>query len=219
MKEQISVIKRRIESFFYIKRILFAKRRIIVVTGCGRSGTTYSSKWLAEAGLSIGHERLRADGISSWYLVSDSKQVPLGPSYYFLRNINKLVIHQVREPLAAISSMQATGGPSWEFISNEIPIDIMNDSKVLKAMKYYYYWNLKAEKIAGYTVKVEHFDSQIREIFNKEGVEISKTPNVNEQKKVNTRKHVKLNKNDLLSENQELALKIFKLAEKYGYVY
>lgn len=217
IESQISYLKRSIETKFY-SLFLNKKDKLIIITGCGRSGTTFSSKVLRRMGLEIGHERLRKNGVSSWYLTSKRKKVQLGPSLYDLRSFNKIIIHQVREPLASISSMLSTGSPSWRFLSNEIPISLEKDSKTLRAMKYYYYWNLQTENIADVRVKAEEFLYKIESILLKYKIDF-KTNNVtiDESSKVNTRKHKKLDWDDLFKEDKNLAEKIVELGRKYGY--
>lgn len=220
MLGRLSFVIRKLEVKYFKIRAKIFKNQLIVVTGCGRSGTTFSSKWLKEAGFDVGHERLGKGGVSSWYLCSGSSKVPLGPSYSDIKDLNLLIIHQVRDPLDAISSMQATGKPSWRFLSKEIPINNDIDSKVLKAMKYYYYWNLKAEYISSHRVNAEFFEVQIEDIFRKEEIVYSTVSSTfNRRKKVNTREHVILKKADLFKEDEVLASKIFKMASEYGYDY
>lgn len=146
VKTLSSYYYRKIQTSFYSFLIKLLGKKIIVITGCGRSGTTFSSKWMNLAGLNIGHERLLLDGVSSWYLLSHQDNVPIGPTRNDIKDLKKITIHQVREPLAAISSIQSLGKPSWDFLSKELPINLHEDSKVLQAMKYYYFWNLRAEK-------------------------------------------------------------------------
>jgi hypothetical protein len=137
----------------------------LIIIGCGRSGTTYTSKKLKSLGIDIGHERLKRDGISSWHLVSDQIEVPIETNFEQVRKLNLPFVHQVREPLQAISSMQAIGWISYKFLSNEISIDFENDSKILKAMKYWYYWNLKAETKAVFTYQIEEFSQNLPELL------------------------------------------------------
>lgn len=194
------------------------KRNIIILTGCGRSGTTFSSKWLTEAGLKIGHERLLKDGISSWFLVSSKKNVLLGPSLYDLRHFKKSIIHQVRNPLNAIASMQASGHLSWKFLANEIPINYSEDSKILMAMKYYYYWNLKAEEIADVRIQAEKFTAEIIPFLQSRNISLPKgVPALDQKSKVNTRSHNTLTWDDLINADSDLAQKIKDLGIRYGY--
>ena len=216
-KSKISYYIRKLETHYY-KLILDKKRPLIIITGCGRSGTTFSSKVLRQMGLEIGHERLKKNGISSWYMVSQKKKVELGPSLYDLEKFEKIIIHQVREPLPAISSMLSTGSPSWRFLSYEIPIDIENDSKILKAMKYYFYWNKQTENITNIRIKAEEFTLSIEKILKEHNLNYnSGTVNIDKKTKVNTRKHNQLSWQDLTKEDEILAEKIKKLGEEYGY--
>ena len=41
----------------------------LAIIGCGRSGTTYTSKLLQSFGVKVGHEKILDHGISSWCLV------------------------------------------------------------------------------------------------------------------------------------------------------
>ena len=168
-------------------------------------------------GYDISHERLRKDGISSWYLVSDQKEVPLGPTYKQIKKLNLILVHQIRHPLMAISSMQAMGKPSWKFLSNEIPINIGKDSKILMAMKYWYYWNLKAEKKANISYSVENIDSVLPELLSNANFSSSIKNEIVTNRKTNTRKHSNLNWSDLEREDYELTQKIKKMGIKYGY--
>lgn len=217
LKNQISYFKRKLETY-YINFLLPKNKTLIVITGCGRSGTTFSTKLLDQMGLRIGHERFKRDGVSSWFLVSQIDKAPLGPSLKDLKKHKPLIIHQVREPLAAISSMQSLGSPSWRFLESLIPISLQNDSKVLLAMKYYYYWNLKTEEIARNRVKVEDFGERIKDILDQHNIEY-KDINVtlNQKSKVNTRLHSKLSWDDLYEEDRVLAEKIKILGKKYNY--
>jgi len=83
---------------------------MIVIIGCARSGTKYISSLFNKVGYDVGHEKLGKDGIASWGLVPDSGKVPYGPSFSELRGRDMTVIHQVREPLAAIASIETLAG-------------------------------------------------------------------------------------------------------------
>jgi hypothetical protein len=78
-----------------------------VVTGCARSGTTYTARLLSKAGCSCTHESVfgprtehftgwgAAQGDSSWLAVPFLDELPAGT----------VVLHQVREPFAAIDAL------------------------------------------------------------------------------------------------------------------
>jgi len=122
-----SVFYRLMEYKYYSFVRTIRKQPGIIIIGCGRSGTTHTSKKFQAFGYDVGHERLKKHGISSWYLVSDQDEIPIGPSFAQVAKFNIAVVHQVRHPLKAISSLQSTGWISWKFLSNELPIDFEND--------------------------------------------------------------------------------------------
>ena len=107
----------------------------ILITGCGRSGTTYVSKLLCEAGLDLLHHDVGPDGSVDWCLaVTSDVPLPWGKKgrssgdYVFDR-----VLHQVRAPLAVISSSMTIKDRSWDYISNFTSIN-PEDSAIKKSM-------------------------------------------------------------------------------------
>ncbi|MEL7422698.1 MAG: hypothetical protein AAFN81_06895, partial [Bacteroidota bacterium] len=110
---------RELEFRYNYRAVRKRNQEKIMIIGCGRSGTTYTSKLFKSFGYEVGHERLGKNGISSWMLVSDQTQVPIGPSFKDLRSLELPIVHQVRHPIKAISSLQATGHISWKFLASE----------------------------------------------------------------------------------------------------
>ncbi|MEN8249447.1 MAG: hypothetical protein ABFS32_10990 [Bacteroidota bacterium] len=218
IKETISINYHKFQTYITALVIRLKKSKAIVLTGCGRSGTRYSSKLLRKCGLHIGHEKLFFNGISSWRIVSDSTEPFMGPSFNEIKMLDRVMIHQVREPLSSISSMLTIGKPSWEFIAKEIPVNLDKDSSILKAMKYYFYWNLKAETITDYRVKAETFSDDIRPILIDQGITFNdKLNDIKAKDAVNTRKHQILTWEDLNKEDPDLTGKIRLLGTRYGY--
>ncbi len=130
------------------------KTRSLLITGCARSGTSYITRVLEICGLKIGHEMILRDGVVSWEMAVDTKQVPWGQGRNGYRFHH--IFHQVRHPLKVISSLHSTEPPqSWKFIAEHIPQIQENDSLLVKCAKYWYYWNLKAEKQAELTYQIE----------------------------------------------------------------
>lgn len=80
-------------------------RPAVVITGCGRSGTLYMSKYFQAMGLDVRHEAHGEDGISSWYLSSPGRG-QITKNYYGGRMRRIEVIHLVRDPLAVMASMR-----------------------------------------------------------------------------------------------------------------
>jgi hypothetical protein len=126
---------------------------VILVTGCGRSGTLYIARVLQRLGLDVGHERLGRDGIvSSLWAVTDSKYPPYhqqGPYPMF-----NIVLHQVREPLATIGSLTTAQPISWDWTCKHIDVD--RGAPVLRrAAEYWLRWNELCEHQAAYTYRIE----------------------------------------------------------------
>jgi len=148
-----------------------------LVTGCGRSGTTYIARFLCSLGCKCGHEKLfnpistqgrlplpwpdYMPGESSWLAVPYLEALPAGT----------LVLHQVRSPLGVIRSSVRNrffDRSQWDktaiqdeqkyreylhitFIEQHIR-GIYTGTPVEKAMKYWLEWNRlaeRAEKIPG----------------------------------------------------------------------
>jgi len=77
--------------------------RKVIVYGCGRSGTRYTSKVLEILGVQASHEKCGADGICSWFIVEKSR------SQYLQRHLNGqdvIYLHLVRNPLKVIRSLR-----------------------------------------------------------------------------------------------------------------
>lgn len=209
---------RNVESKAYINfRRAFGKSIPgIAITGCGRSGTTFTSELFSRLGYKVGHERFLLHGISSWMLSSNQKKVPWGPSRHDFSKLYLPIVHQVRNPISTISSMHSLSATSWEFIGCELPIH-SSDSVLLKSMKYWYYWNLKSEEISEFTYQIEKIKERLPCILelgkfaDPQGTFVY--PNTN----VNTRPHSRIDWDLLESENEELTDKIRKMAMKYGY--
>lgn len=141
---------------------LESSERDILVTGCARSGTRYTAFILRDCGLDIGHEWVYPQGLTSWLMAADCSECPWGadPSanYTF-----KHIFHQVRDPMKVIASVYINEPPeSWDFICRHLPEIEETDSHLVKCAKYWYYWNLMAEKKAEYTYRVEDIEKALR---------------------------------------------------------
>ena len=200
------------------------KHRTLLVVGCARSGTTYISKVLKKSGLRIGHEKMGKDGISTCELTGNPKEGcwkgrwGICPENYHFAHI----FHQVRDPLNVIASTYITENlDSWYFIMNYIPEIHMQDSHLVKCAKYWYYWNLKAEKMAEWTYRVEDLDQKWEEFETRLGRKISRDSIENTPKNTNGRKThpYEFTWEDLQNElGPELYRNIRDLAARYGYI-
>ena len=205
-----------------------AAERLLLVTGCARSGTGYIAKVLQKCGLDVGHERLGAEGISSWVMAVESIFSPWGPPRHNLKF--KHIFHQVRDPLKVISSTYMTEGPqSWAYIIQHIPQIKWNDSFVVKSAKYWYYWNLKAAECAEWTYRVEDLEQVWEEFEKRLGKKLDRSAFSEIAKNYNRRDLKPLSReSNLLLEDftwkdlkEELDPQLYEnlrsLAKKYGY--
>lgn len=84
-------------------------------------------------------------------------------------------------------------------------------------MKYWYHWNIKAEKKSQYTYQVENFENEFPKLLEIGKFDIDSNYKNSIGKKVNTRKHISLSWEDLKKEDEKLCNDIIELAIKYNY--
>ncbi len=191
--------------------------RGLLVTGCGRSGTTYTAKLLQTLGLKFGHERLGMHGIASWYLGSKQKKVPFGPSMQQLAWLDLPVVHQVREPLSAISSCLAIGKSSRRFLEEESAV-FRATSRIGFAMRYWLYWNQTCEQLGSFTYQIERLDETLPKVLAIGKLDLPESHRSSEvSKKTNARTHTSLTWDQLFDEDPVLATEIRELGGHYGY--
>lgn len=120
----------------------------MLITGCGRSGTTFSSELFRQLGILIGDEKICRDGISSW-------KEAIKPNWKLQLQYN-YIFHQVRNPVDCINSFQTISPISWDFIRKYIPME-RSDSDIIIYAKYWYYWNKTIEKKQKFNIKLNPF--------------------------------------------------------------
>jgi SAM-dependent methyltransferase len=122
----------------------FQLKRPILITGCSRSGTFYTSLVLAELGCDVPGEGDGKHGSTSWLMNGDSFGAPFGPRppegqsfqgerytdhgecFNFQRLGGKLfkfekTFHQVRNPIKTIASQFTEQDIVWRFVERFIP--------------------------------------------------------------------------------------------------
>jgi len=194
--------------------------RLVLITGCGRSGTTFISRALTGAGLDVRHEYLGKDGSASWYMNVENANAPYGcSSTVGLRFTH--IFHQVRHPLKTIASINySSHASSFAYVAAYVPeIDLIHDSRLVQTAKYWYYWNLLAEAKAEWRYRIEDIDLVWDEIGQRLGVYLDPSVLSQLSRKTNTRgdtgkltwKQLKANiPADLFADIQSMAL-------RYGY--
>jgi hypothetical protein len=128
----------------------------ILIIGCGRSGTRYASKVLRNCGLKIGHEREAGeDGMTSWMSIAKPEEL----------EAFDVIFHQVREPLGVIASFKTVMKRTWRTIAEVEPRISLEDSLLLRSMKYWLYWNQLCEEKAVKTYRVENMMKELPDIL------------------------------------------------------
>jgi len=164
----------------------------------------FTSALLQKLGIDVKHEVMGEDGMASWTATYGYRQPSsiITKAPHLLKHEDFAVLHQVREPLAAIASIQTFGPMSWVFASNREPHIRDGDSLLLRAMTYWCYWNQMAEARARLTYQVEQLDPD-----NAFGLGMA----------VNARPHRSVSWHDLVAENTELTAQIRAISARYGY--
>ena len=184
------------------------KRKRLLITGCGRSGTLYSAKIWQSLGLDIRHERpvppngiMGADGAASWFMAADDSRPPSGPS--ILDYTFDVVIHQVRHPLKVIASMAQFvlqhGKRAPGYIERHVPDTKLSPEEqnhldfkqqlVLRASRYWYRWNLMAEAKADKIVRVENLNEELPDLCDLIGIPYRPSALDGVPKDINARRH------------------------------
>jgi len=216
------------------------KRRKLLVTGCGRSGTLYASEVWKSQGLDVRHENpippngmMGRDGIASWYMAVADRCPPFGPSraeYKF-----EFVIHQVRQPLEVIASVAQfilNDHLSREYIERNSPetklsrrekLLLNRDQRFLQASRYWYYWNLMIQNNADVTVQAERLAALLPDLCSR--LQIAYVPGVAERISTSTHgRYLYTNQPywtigwaELARLDRPLSRNIKDLARSYGY--
>jgi len=190
---------------------------MIIVTGCGRSGTYYMALALQALGFDVGHEQWGTAGQVGFHAAVDLRGAKKGKPWRLERDTSDIVLHQVRHPLGTISSFQTAQGYSWDFIcEHEKAID-RKAPLVLRCMQYWYYWNIKASTYADLTYRIEEIEEAWPEICTLIGIPAD-TPRPKETHKGwHKRGHSNLTWADLHEASADLCLNIKTAAVDLGY--
>lgn len=209
----------------------------LLVTGNGRSGTTWLAKTFAKAGIDCPHEHVGQHGSVSWYFVTDSDWHPYHVSH---RPVGRVIhmgerrsdfdfnytVHLVRDPLKVIGSMSRVMSMTdhWFATSNgmydqEIYYD-RKASRLLKTMHMAYGIWMEAERQSDMRMRLEDVPRKWYTLMTILGMD-RKTPMPvipPTNKSSGIYKARKIYFNDLIREDGLLARKIEDLSRKFGYI-
>ena len=187
---------------------------MFLITGAGRSGSSYIAKVLKRCGLDVGHHKMGKDGIVCGFYCFDVKRYPV-KSHPVPRPKFDVILHQVRDPLKSIASIQT--GRSWKWTSQFLPIP--GDASVLtKACYNWLVFNLEAERQALWTYRIEDLKDVWRDMqrvlsFDRDYPSATFNVPLN----VNTRKHSKVTWVDVKRSAPLIYKDIREAAQRYGY--
>jgi hypothetical protein len=143
----------------FIKRLLnikpkdphkiFAGNYPFLVTGCGRSGTHFTAKFLELNGLDMGHEVTGAQGAVGWLCASPLFCQERGAVF-------AKKAHQIRHPFNAIRSLVTMNDNSYNYIFYYTP-QCKHPDRFIAAARYWVHWNKMALDGAALSIRLEDF--------------------------------------------------------------
>lgn len=167
-----NLIRNIIQNSYNNEQEKSTKDPLVLITGCGRSGTTYTTNLLRACGLDVKHEKIGIDGSVSWFMAVDS-DFPWGSGDTHFRH----TFHQIRDPIDVITSFYVNIDHVawvWNYVYNYIPEIKREDPHLVKCAKYWYYWNLKAEEKSEWSYRIEDIEEVFEEMSFRLGVSLDK---------------------------------------------
>jgi len=187
---------------------------MFLVTGCGRSGTKYTSTVLRSCGLDMPHEAIGKDGaVSSVWAIDLKAEQYYAPHSCGSRSLFNTVLHQVREPLKAIASIITGSMGAIHWVDKHTPLHFEGD-RIKWAAEYWLYWNQLCEDQAIITYKVENMSNRWNEIKSILGINVPFPKNI--PANINTRIHANISWK-YLSRYSGLIEELKETAHRYGY--
>lgn len=178
---------------------------MFIITGCPRSGTLYTAKVLQTLGYDVKHERKSEVGTVDWTYPVKAEKYPHP----------EVVLHQVREPLATIASMQTLQRDSWNCISKNSRV-VSGWPLLRRCAKVWLYWNLKTESLASWSYRIEDLPNVWAEWCERLGVQGEYGQVAHLPHTIHAREHGPVTWADV-EKATPLAGEIKDLARRYGY--
>lgn len=145
----------------FIKRLLnikpknphkiYAGNYPFLITGCGRSGTHFTAKFLELNGVDMGHEETGTEGAVGWLCASPLFCQEQGAVF-------AKKAHQIRHPVNAIRSLVTMNDNSYNYIFYFMP-QCRHADRFIAAARYWVHWNNMALDGAALSIRLEDFRS------------------------------------------------------------
>ena len=182
------------------------KAGYVFITGTPRCGTQYIARCFQAIGIDIQHEAFGKRGIAAFYIVS-----------FLAERKEGLVLHQVREPLKVIASMQTIKPKTWQLITNNTGIEPKPGDLTHAIMRLYLHLNSEIEKYYYFRYRIEDIDTVWLQLLNI--MELPDQPLPDIPRNTHTRKgrFEPLSWTELESRDVELTKRIKDMAIRHGY--
>ena len=212
----------------------------ILISGVPRSGTMRTASLLQNLGIDIVHdfENVKSVGAVSWILAfrQENPYHYYGPVVFPAGDAFNHVFHQVREPLACITSIACT--EPWykthyqNFVSSNVDLktklfknkngDLSPQTKFGLSLRMFVQYHEFLDKISDLTFRMEDVNvTLLKKIIQMANIEMPSEENfakLNLGEKINARRHrKKISWKDLFAIDKNYAKRAQKLALKYGY--
>jgi hypothetical protein len=131
-----------------------------------RSGSSYAASLLNNNGYDVGHERMKTNGLSSWFWASKDESPPFSASPYDSSYEPDLTIHIIRNPLHCIASVAYTESTT-ELYRSEF-VEITGENILDRAASSILGWNNLCQQMnPDFTIKTESLPSELSKILGK----------------------------------------------------
>lgn len=170
------------KKFAEVQNYVLARKPRFAIIGTGRSGTTFSSAHLTNAGVPVSHERYYTyDGprlrhpYRNWHAVGDSSWCAVP----FLPDPDVVAIHQVRHPYEVIKSFYNIGFFDERYFHTRQPyvnlakrFFTFSDDPLQSCLRWYIEWNERCEKITPHRFQIERLADHTRDIERWLGLDV-----------------------------------------------
>jgi len=190
--------------------------KLILGLGHPRTGTGYTSNLLKTWGLDVGHEKMGADGIIAWQLVSDIEPRIFMEDFDSSRYTYKYLIYNVRDPRGSIPSIALTENETIGYRFRSLGL-FQSFSHVENAVRSLLEWDkIIRSKNPDFVYRIEDQATELHRFLTSKNIEVSEFKDSDLR---NKRKHGGLDKikDDIMSLSPELKQGLDEYCEMYGY--